>query len=400
MEVVDLLWVSLVASGGVGAVTALASSRMKSETVLGALLLVPVGFALCEFVVDAPLSLPLPELTPMAALIMAVLIAVGRCAVVLAALAVTARLAGRHHDLVVALAGAASMSMCAALVVRASTTAPRPGLVHWQSYVEGLDELLHQTQALRSLERDPSQLVALPEPPFFDRASATTMPDLPEGPTSETSWTTPDGRGVRLRSYGVEGHDDCCFARGGSLVVLLESERGALLLGQNAVGKWRPCAVEGSDMRGLVVSRAHFDRYGAPPMCAWMLALATVAGTITLALAWRERHAASRVERMKLARVEGDTALLEDGTLVRLQTPVPANVHGVLVDPQPLTLEYREDARAPVTTWIAANDGHAAVLEEMRRRVGVWLALAFVLTVWLALPAIAALRHGFVLSFG
>jgi len=63
-------------------------------------------------------------------------------------------------------------------------------------------------------------------------------------------------------------------------------------------------------------------------------------------------------------------------------------------------LEYREDARAPVTTWIAANDGHAAVLEEMRRRVGVCLALALVLTVWLALPAIAALRHGFVLSFG
>lgn len=72
----------------------------------------------------------------------------------------------------------------------------------------------------------------------------------------------------------------------------------------------------------------------------------------------------------------------------------------MLVDPLPLTLEYRESARSLAASWIAANDGLVALAERHRRRASARFALALVITVWLALPAIAALRHGFVLSFG
>ena len=44
--------------------------------------------------------------------------------------------------------------------------------------------------------------------------------------------------------------------------------------------------------------------------------------------------------------------------------------------------------------------GWRALRAASRVEGSVHFALALVITVWLALPAIAALRHGFVLSFG
>lgn len=241
-------------------------------------------------------------------------------AITWAALTGALRIAPR---LVRGLASVAAVLACAAAIaaiawIAGNTSAPH--LDDWSRFVSALEGEVRARDGFAVLEEDPLVFVDLESPPFFDHASAARIPELPEGRTF-IEWALPSGRSFSLDRYGLRGASDRCFLSTGDHVVVLESSRGALLLRRSSTGGWRACSAVGSDHDGLRVSQAHFDRYGAPAVCAWILAMGAMGGATLLGLGWRARRAASSVERMKMARAVGDTARLEDGTSFVLQRP-------------------------------------------------------------------------------
>ncbi len=368
----------------------------------GALTAAPFAYAVADGVIDAQISRALPEMAPMAESFLVGCGAMTGAAIALGVLSLALRVAPTAIERIGPAAAALSCLMSIAAVVWVARAPAAPGLDVWTAFVTHLDETVLAERGFERLDDDPLTFIALNPPPFFDRAWASRVPELPQD-RSEIEWRVPSGRALALDRLGLRTSRDWCLLHTGVHVVLLESSRGLLVVRRNDRGVWRACSDEGSDNLGLRVSRARFARYGAPAVCVWMLALGALSGALTLALAWRSHRDASSIERMVVAVVDGEdrhTARLSDGTVVRVASPVPPRFQSVLVEPPLNAPEYRDDARPRVSTWVAAHEGRAPLVEQHRRRVGAHVMLALVITVWLALPAIAAIQHGFVLSFG
>ena len=372
-------------------------------TIVGTLAAAPIGYAVVDALVDATLSPALPEMAPTANLMIVGCSALTSSCLLVGIFALVVRVAGQHMR--AAAAGTALLTTLgsAAVVVCAATTPPSPDLGAWRVFFASVDSRMDSANARALLDEDPTDFVQLAPPAFFERAWATRVPELPYEYGPEIEWPAPTRHALRLGHYGLVGTRDLCFLRTGAHVVLLESSRGVLLLRRTEGETWSACADEGTDWDGLVASEARFEQFGAPSACSWLLAFGGLAGTILLALGARSHRSVASTERMVLAHVEGedrDTARMERGELVRLATSASKTVHAVLVDPTTVAIDYRGDARSRTANWIAASGGRGPVVEEIQRRAATHFALALVITVWLALPAIAALRHGFVLSFG
>ena len=386
----------------IGMATALALFlRPPVATIVGALGAAPIGFAVADGLVDTTLTRARPEMAPLAHVALVGCSALAAACLLVGLLVVIVKLAGRYITAVVAGAASIATVCTVVLLLHAATTPAAPDLATWRVFTATLEDQMRAADALAVLDDDPSRVVELSPPPFFDRAFATRVPELPEDYAVELAWAVPTRRPLRLVRLGLRGTRDVCFMPTGAHVVVLESARGVLLLRRHEGRDWSACGDEGSDWTGLVVSHARFGTYGAPSACAWALALGVLASALSLGLAWRARRMTARLGRMTLGDVLGEdrrTVRLVDGTLVHVTAAIPPRTETVLVEVAPRALEYRDDARTRATTWIAAPLGRAPTERALEQRIALSVALGLVLAVWLALPAVSALSHGFVLS--
>jgi hypothetical protein len=229
-------------------------------------------------------------------------------------------------------------------LLHAAATPAAPDLATWRAFTARLEDQMRAADALAVLDVEPSRVVELSPPAFFHRAFATRVPELPEDYAVELAWAVPTRHPLRLGRFGLRGTRDVCFLQTGAHVVVLESARGVLLLRRHEGRDWSACGDEGSDWTGLVVSHARFGTYGAPSACAWALTLGVLASAVSLGLAWRARRT------------------------TRIAAPL---------------------GRAPI---------EPAIEPALEQRIGLRVGLGLVLAVWLALPALSALSHGFVVS--
>lgn len=375
--------------------------RPPVATIVGALGATPIGFAVADGLVDTTLTRARPEMAPMAHGALVGCSALAATCLLVGLLVLIVKLAGRHLTAVVTHAASIATACTAIVLLHAATTAAAPDLETWRAFTARLEDQMRTADALAVLDDDPSRVVELSPPPFFDRAFATRVPELPEDYAVELAWAVPTRHPLRLGRFGLRGTRDVCLLQTGAHVVVLESARGVLLLRRHEGRDWCACGDEGSDWAGLVASHARFGTYGAPSACAWALALGVLASAFSLGLAWRARRMTARIGRMTLGDVVGEdrrTVRLVGGTLVHVTAAIPPRTETVLVEAAPRALEYRDDARTLVTTWIAAPLGRAPIERALEQRIALRVALGLVLAVWLALPAVSALSHGFVVS--